>query len=53
MLRDCDVAVITTGHDAFDTEMIAEHAPHVVDTRNALEDVEERHRDKIQLLGHE
>ncbi|WP_197537030.1 nucleotide sugar dehydrogenase [Salinibacter ruber] len=52
-LHGCDVAVITTGHDAFDAEMIAEHAPQIVDTRNALADVEERHREKIQLLGHE
>ncbi len=52
-LQGCDVVVITTGHDAFDAEMIAEHAPQIVDTRNALEDVEERYRDKIQLLGHE
>ncbi len=52
-LQGCDVGVITTGHDAFDAGMIAEHAPHIVDTRNALADVEERHRDKIQLLGHE
>jgi UDP-N-acetyl-D-glucosamine dehydrogenase len=51
-LQGCDVAVITTGHDAFDAEMIAEHAPQIVDTRNALEDVEDRYRDKIQLLGH-
>lgn len=51
-LQDCDVAVITTGHDAFDAEMIAEHAPQIVDTRNALEDVGKRYRDKIQLLGH-
>ncbi|MFB6280246.1 MAG: nucleotide sugar dehydrogenase [Salinibacter sp.] len=50
-LQSCDVAVITTGHDAFDAEMIAEHAPHIVDTRNALADVEKRYQDKIRLLG--
>jgi UDP-N-acetyl-D-glucosamine dehydrogenase len=26
-LQDCDVAVIATGHEAFDAEMIAQHAP--------------------------
>jgi len=51
-LRACDVAVIATGHDAFDAEMIAEHAPQIVDTRNALDDVGEEHRHKIRLLGH-
>lgn len=51
-LRACDVAVVVTGHDAFDAEMIAEHAPQIVDTRNALDDVGEEHRHKIRLLGH-
>jgi len=51
-LRSCDVAVVITGHDDYDTEMIARHAPHVVDTRNALGDVEDPDlREKITLLG--
>ncbi len=51
-LQACDVAVIATGHDAFDTKMIAEHAPAVVDARNALADVEDPAlREKIRLLG--
>jgi len=51
-LQACDVAVILTGHEVFDAEMIVEHAPQIVDTRNALDDVEEQYRDKIRLLGH-
>lgn len=51
-LQACDVAVIVTGHDAFDAEMVAEHAPHVVDTRNALSEVTDADlRKKITLLG--
>lgn len=51
-LRDCDVAVIVTDHDAYDTEMIARHAPRIVDTRNALDDVTDAElRQKITLLG--
>ena len=51
-LRSCDVAVVITGHDDYDAEMIARHAPHVVDTRNALGDVEDPDlREKITLLG--
>lgn len=51
-LRDCDVAVVVTDHDAYDAEMIARHAPRIVDTRNALDDVDEAElREKITLLG--
>jgi UDP-N-acetyl-D-glucosamine dehydrogenase len=35
-LGACDVAVIVTNHDAVDGELIARHAPRIVDTRNAL-----------------
>ena len=35
-LAACDAAVLVTGHKAFDYRLIAQHAPLVVDTRNAL-----------------
>lgn len=51
-LQECDVAVITTGHDAFDADLIVENAPAIVDARNALEDIEDSAiREKIRLLG--
>jgi len=51
-LQSCDVAVVATGHDAFNPDLIAEHAPAVVDARNALESVEDPSlREKIYLLG--
>jgi UDP-N-acetyl-D-glucosamine dehydrogenase len=41
-----------TDHDAFDLHLIAEHAPAIVDTRNALGEVDNPVlRDKITLLG--
>ena len=51
-LQNCDVAVVVTEHDAFDAEMIAEHAPRIIDTRNALDGVgDPALRQKITLLG--
>jgi UDP-N-acetyl-D-glucosamine dehydrogenase len=51
-LQECDVAVVVTNHDAYDTELVAEHAPHIIDTRNALEDIDDPAlREKITLLG--
>jgi len=51
-LQESDVAVIVTDHDAYDVEMIARHAPRIVDTRNSLESVEDPElRQKITLLG--
>ena len=51
-LQAHDVAVIVTGHDAFDVDMIAEHAPSIVDTRNMLDEVTDPElRSKIRLLG--
>ncbi len=38
-LRSQDCVVIATDHTAFDYELIAEHAPLVVDTRNATKHV--------------
>jgi len=51
-LQRCDVAVVVTDHDAYETSMIARHAPRIVDTRNALDDIEDPDlREKITLLG--
>ncbi|MFB6273272.1 MAG: nucleotide sugar dehydrogenase [Salinibacter sp.] len=51
-LRSSDVTVIVTDHDAYDVGMIAEHAPRIVDTRNALDDIDNPAlREKITLLG--
>jgi UDP-N-acetyl-D-glucosamine dehydrogenase len=36
LLAGLDLAVVLTGHSAVDFRMIAEHAPLVLDTRNAL-----------------
>lgn len=45
-LRDQDCVVVVTDHSAYDWTWIAEHAPLIVDTRNALNDVN-IHRDRI------
>ncbi|MEF8817609.1 MAG: nucleotide sugar dehydrogenase [Salinibacter sp.] len=51
-LRRHEVAVVVTDHDAMDPHLVAEHAPAVVDTRNALADVTDPAlREKITLLG--
>jgi UDP-N-acetyl-D-glucosamine dehydrogenase len=39
-LEACDAAVVATDHDAIDWQLVVDHAPAVVDARNALEDVE-------------
>ncbi|NBB85392.1 MAG: nucleotide sugar dehydrogenase, partial [Bacteroidetes bacterium] len=39
VLENHDVAILLTNHAAFDYEMIAAHAPMIVDTRNALRDI--------------
>jgi UDP-N-acetyl-D-glucosamine dehydrogenase len=46
VLRGYDCVLIATHHKAFDWQMIADHAKLIVDTRNALKDVEGR-RDHI------
>ena len=52
VLQSCDVAVVVTAHDDYDAEAIARHAPHIVDTRNALSDIDDPDlRQKITLLG--
>jgi UDP-N-acetyl-D-glucosamine dehydrogenase len=51
-LADHDVAVIVTDHKDFDANMIATHAPYIIDTRNLLEDIDDPElREKIRLLG--
>jgi UDP-N-acetyl-D-glucosamine dehydrogenase len=52
VLRAHDATVVVTDHDAFDPHLIAEHAPTIVDTRNALSAVTDPElREKIALLG--
>ncbi len=51
-LQAHDATVIVTDHDAFNAPLIAEHANAVVDTRNALAEIDDPAlRDKIFLLG--
>lgn len=45
-LRSLDCALIATDHTAYDYEMIVEHAPLVIDTRNATKQVQ-KNREKI------
>lgn len=49
-IADHDVVVILTDHDAFPYDLIVEHAPAVIDTRNALS-AEAQERDTVRLLG--
>jgi len=50
VLEDHDVAIVLTNHTAFDYEMIAAHAPMIVDTRNALRDIS-CEEEKLVVLG--
>jgi len=50
VLADHDVAVLLTDHVAFDYELIAQHAPMIVDTRNALKDIP-CDEEKVLVLG--
>ncbi len=50
MLRSFDVAVVVTDHSAFPYAEIAKHVRCIVDTRNALKDVE-GDQEHIMLLG--
>ena len=45
-LASLDAVVIATAHSSYDMNFICEHAPLVVDTRNATRDVK-RNRDRI------
>lgn len=42
-LKSCDCLLVVTDHTAYDWEFIVEHAPLVVDTRNATRRVRGRH----------
>jgi UDP-N-acetyl-D-glucosamine dehydrogenase len=46
-LQSLDAVLIATDHSAFDYDRIVEHAPLVVDTRNATAQVTQ-HREKIR-----
>jgi len=50
VLEDHDVAIVLTNHTAFNYEMIAAHAPMIVDTRNALRDIS-CEEEKLVVLG--
>jgi len=41
--------LVTTAHSCFDPELVARHAPLVVDTRNFTRNVAGRYPDKIVL----
>lgn len=47
-LATYDAVVVATHHDAYDWQMIADHAPLIIDTRNALRDVTGR-RDHVVI----
>ena len=50
VLAGHDTAVVLTDHDAFPYQRIAQHAPAIVDARNALDHIP-HNRDKVVLLG--
>jgi UDP-N-acetyl-D-glucosamine dehydrogenase len=51
-LESSDIVIITTDHTQYDYEFILQHAPLVIDTRNAAKRVtDETLRAKIVLLG--
>jgi UDP-N-acetyl-D-glucosamine dehydrogenase len=47
-LRKYDCVVIITNHDAYDWQMIADNAPLIVDTRNAMVSIEGRREHIVQ-----
>ncbi|MFW6189637.1 MAG: nucleotide sugar dehydrogenase [Planctomycetota bacterium] len=46
-LTDCDCALIVTGHSRFQWDLVVEHAPLVLDTRNALKAFDADHIRKL------
>jgi UDP-N-acetyl-D-glucosamine dehydrogenase len=51
-LEAANVVIITTDHTQWDYAFIAQHAPHVIDTRNATKQISDPNvRKKIVLLG--
>lgn len=49
ILKDYDLAIITTDHSVFDYELICKNSKVVIDTRNACKKISKR--DNIVLLG--
>jgi len=49
VLASVDCVLVTTAHSCFDPELVARHAPLVVDTRNFTRNVAGRYPDKIVL----
>lgn len=47
-LEACDLVVITAAHTTMDYDFIAQHAPVIFDTKNAMKNVQKR--DNIRLL---
>lgn len=47
LLKNCDIAVITTNHSCYDAKMIVENAPEVFDTRNLTAGI---NADNLELL---
>jgi UDP-N-acetyl-D-glucosamine dehydrogenase len=48
VLAACDLVMVTAAHTNVDYEMVAEHAPLVFDTKNAMKNV--TRRENIRLL---
>lgn len=49
VLSSQDLVIITTDHSVIDYRFVLQHAPHVLDTRNATRQVQE-YREKLTLL---
>ncbi|OGL42808.1 MAG: UDP-N-acetyl-D-glucosamine dehydrogenase [Candidatus Schekmanbacteria bacterium RBG_13_48_7] len=49
LLEQMDCVVITTGHDTYDYSFILEHAPVVVDTRNATKNVRKNRKKIVRI----
>ncbi len=49
LLKECDLVIVTADHTCIDYAWLAQHANHILDTRNATKRVV-HHREKITLL---
>ena len=49
MLEGCDLVILATDHQVFDCSFLLEHAPLLLDTRNAAKNVS-HHREKISRI---
>jgi len=52
VLTGCDAVVIVTDHDNVDYGLVVDHAPLVVDTRNATARVQPGHARVVALSAH-